>query len=723
MQRGPQPQEEVLDRPEATFGRLYQGLERKSTLKLYFPALLTKKTVRPNDSQGTRNEHIRTYTLRRNLANFSRVPDGYRASYIDARGRTREIIVLSPPDLVAVQMEDGNWHRERRIITEELQPPYSIEWYNEYLRVSGLPAWFLRPGHLAMAFDDAESWQLQVENMPTALFGPLAGYLERQYDQNPARPAWPTSPGPGAYIIEELRDLQPHVARRFPATNIAGIPSDVVVLPSGHIQLRLAGSSPDLPSIHEADVAWQEESEEFDHSRPVASYCIEGTSLAFPAPIVPELPPAASSPPPPPAGPPRNRNAEVNAAFDAGGIVNPSQPISGLGTVEWLSDADQQQALEKGYDTPGAVLEARRNGRFAAGWGVNAGPLIVFWPQRRFRNPATQPEGPGAWRFLTTGIAGSDEELARLSFGGSWGLPAQPSAELIFLLRQAFRQLGAPDATADIELVWIPGDEDDEEVTSRVTDTALAEAAAAEILASGPEQPPATPSPPAPSPSPEILRDPTNGQRGGEHDQTGGTAGTRPVHRSTEHNGVTVVLDRSRCRAGCVEPWKLWIYTAKGWKKWRHAASMDWNDKEKVLALNKFREQTFQRSKLWKNMRDEERADYSTEQRQWVSQFVSPAKGSRLDVPIRRIAQEFNRRFRDQRGEAGIASLLDRLRKEFDKYGGLKERKHRGWLQQEASLARKKGNGKAEEDENEDEDNDGDGEEDGKSEESEGEEE
>lgn len=650
----------------------------------------------------------------------------------DENGHERSFVLLTPPDMVAVRHADGTWTRQfRRDGDVDDPPPYTEDWYQEYLRHSGLPCWFLRPSHIMMLEDDAESRLLGLDNQASSTVVPVPGYLDHMYPFPPAYPI-PNSGHDGAYTLGNVEQRQPHLARRFPATNVEGMESVIVVLPSGHIQLRRDINGLDLPTADAMEIEWMEEFDgsvagSFTPQRMLASYrwetnhpqrethlprAVIGDLNALP---LPRQTPVAS----PPRRVPRDRTDEVEEAREHGGIVNPSRNIWGLGRLTFLDPTyDHQSAVELGFNTPNEVNNARMRGDLPHGFGTNAGPFVVFWPDRRFRNPIEQPQGHGTWRFLTEGGEDSDEGLAAINFGGSRDLPDHPTAEQIYRLRELFVSEGREDLTAEIDLVWIPGDMDpNQPFMTTATQQQLFEM----VVVSSPQ--PATPTPAGPhaldAPTPPsaqstggLQHDPTNGQPGGPHDQTGG----ENANYATRVEGTRrITIDRSRCHVNVVEPHKFWCYGARGWRKWTHAATMNWGDANKVAALNKHREQTHQRGK-WPALRTTAREDYTREQREWVMERVNETQGERPLQQIPDLLREFNRVFGATRSETGMQSLVDRLRKEWHETGGqgLATRRGRGWAQRARSqvlLGRPGQKRKARDDDEESEDGEDDGDE------------
>jgi hypothetical protein len=189
-------------------------------------------------------------------------------------------------------------------------------------------------------------------------------------------------------------------------------------------------------------------------------------------------------------------------------------------------------------------------------------------------------------------------------------------------------------------------------------------------------------SPPAPS----VAADVTNANPGGPLDQTGGP---RAEYATAKVGQGYVTIDRSRAKVREPEPHKLWCYSARGWRRWKRVENtqMNWGDHKMVADLNKHRQQTHQRSGLFSKKRAIPREDYKPEELEFVMDKIKTASGGRPTQPVHEIVAEFNQCFSlgPVRNETGIQSLIDRLRKEYKDYSGLKPRKPRGWSRMEDS--------------------------------------
>jgi hypothetical protein len=188
-----------------------------------------------------------------------------------------------------------------------------------------------------------------------------------------------------------------------------------------------------------------------------------------------------------------NRAVLIQSAPSRHAVVNPMEDIPGRGRLMFLSEADRIAANRRGHTTPHAVSMAHRRGRLAAGTATNSAPIVVFMPDPETLNPI-EPHGPGAWRFLTSAGETSDRGRAASQFGGTRGLPVGPSARHINQLRQLFERNLRPDLTAQIDIVWVPGDEDVEDDIHPVLDVCdYEEEEVPEVRPAVPEVRPAVP--------------------------------------------------------------------------------------------------------------------------------------------------------------------------------------------------------------------------------------
>jgi hypothetical protein len=521
-----------------------------------------------------------------------------------------------------------------------------------------------------MMLDDDEPLHLLRYNAPSRQVAAPSprNYLELRH---PAEPLWPES-GDSTYRLEGLSsDRRANLVRHNPAVGITSFPYNVFVFPQGNVQLRSLDEAHDVPSISAAEVNWVP----YNDGLPVpSSYHQERTGL-HPLSVVNQS---------------SHREALIQSAVNDQAIVNPMEDIPGLGELDFLSQWDRLEAERRGYATAQEVSLARRRGDLAVGTGTNAGPIVVFRPEVSLLNPVEQPQGPGAWRFLTSDGETSNANLADIQFGGTRGLPRHPSARQIRRLGELYIQMGLTNLAAQIDIVWVPGAEDNEVDF----DIALSEVDLPEEQDEGqqrPQTPPSVaiiPGQVSPHHNPAGLPvDRTNngGVRGGVHDQTGGE--WAEYQTMSRHGGRIITIDRSRAWHDHPEPHKLMVYSSRGWRKWGHANDMDWKDELKVAKLNKHREQTHTRAK-WPALRDVKREDYTPEELKYVMDAVKAAGGERPKMDMEKLTVDFHRRFPQRvHTETGLQSLTDRLRKEYEVCGGLKPRKKRGWKQLEESKA------------------------------------
>ena len=591
------------------------------------------------------------------------MPEGFAFSWLASDGHHHSAPLLTPPDFEAVQREDGSWYRVPRMTGDSVPISYSKAWFKEYLRTYGLPAYFLRPRHLSMLLDNQESEHLQVPNTPSPSLAvaPSRDYLQRRYF---ASALWPQA-GTTTYRLESLSEgTRASLVRHHSALLVTKFTYNIFIHPDGHIELRMLDEALDCPTVSENDIHWIRYNE---GAVVPSSYHQESTGLHA-------LSHAHQS---------SSRDALIQAVVNQHAVVNPMEDIPGLGELTFLSEGDRLEAEGRGYASAHEVSMARRRGDLAVGTGTNAGPLVVFRPIAEMLNPRKQPQGPGAWRFLTSTGETSNAGLAAIQFGGSRGLPAYPSARQIRRLGEMFQEAGRTDLTRQIDIVWVPDAEDgeiaidpfledapesEEEQESSPSDVSTQHASAV--------TPPYT--------SDGLVFDPTNnnGVRGGVDDQTGEFAEYQTTLR---HGGRSITIDRSRAWYGHPEPHKLWCYSHRGWRKWVHWHSMDWEDKSKVNALNKHREQTHQRAR-WPSLRAVKRPDYQLKEKKFVMGYIQESKGERSAIPMKKLTDEFHRRFIHRtRNDTGMQSLVDRLRTEYRLHGGLMARKKRGWKQREQS--------------------------------------
>lgn len=605
------------------------------------------------------------FLRRRELAGLLAFPEGYEFEHrLGDDDVGRRVVILTPPNQIAVQNGDGTWTRRLRRSTDP-PPPYTLQWYMDYLRSCNLPGWFLSFIHIGEQTDGSEALWLGRPNMPIIRPQAPANYLDIRYPHEPMYPR-PDIYGTGqAYAYDITGAEQRSLARRFPATNVALADLRIFVLPSGHIQVRHR-SKPQASERLAApgEVQWR-------HRKPTDQLASYEVTL--------------------PNGPQHKlggvlaRSASVTEleqfARERGGLVNPDQQPRGVGEWEWLEDGvDDYRAAALGFNTPEEVHAARQNGLLAQGMGPNAGPLVVFYPNHDFWNPEEQPEGDGHFEYLTTEGDGSARAHAMLDFAGQddhgFANNPAPTAQDIWELRQRYQALIAAghdvdDPTEEHDLVWVPEGANGSPMTS----------------------PPPTGERQVGNdvgqldPHSGLVHDPLNR---GENDQTGqsgrGIYQTRllPADRKgnvfTRDNPKQYTVDRARAHRGIPEDHKGYVLTNEGnWYKWLHFDTIDWDNAGSVEKLNKWREQAANRYG-WPRKRDEDRETYTQQQRQWLfDNHVRPQKDSTSrSIGFDKMTDAFNLFFGASRNKSGIQSVYSRLCDEFKKYGKMKEKRKRG---------------------------------------------
>ena len=148
--------------------------------------------VVPHSASKERREFYQfRFRRRRGIAQYGRFPEGYEFRLALPDGTNNTIILLTPPDLVAVRYPGGIWTRERRVEEQHGPAPYSAAWYQEYLRVNHLPPYFMTLEHLNSQNEAAEAKHLRMGegknriNLDPPRELPVENWLELRY---PARP-------------------------------------------------------------------------------------------------------------------------------------------------------------------------------------------------------------------------------------------------------------------------------------------------------------------------------------------------------------------------------------------------------------------------------------------------------------------------------------------------------------------------------------------------------
>lgn len=604
--------------------------------------------------------------------------------------------------MIAVCGEDGQWERRRRNEAIDGPQPYTLEWYNGYLRKNNLPTWFLMAGHLDILVNPAEAKALGItdaELLPQREIP--SSYLAVRY---PTPPQFPelvgVSPHQGyEYTLSEEEQLR--VARYFPATDVLGANRPVLIMPGGYIVVHHHIASTNSPLLFPAQLSWS------GSAASRASYALKKSDALS---LNDLLTPSAGK---------RSGIAAVKSMY--GGFVDPIGHLAGVGAWEWLEeDVDNQYAQMLGFKTPADLAVAISRGHLRAGRGAYAAPSIVWQPDKRYFNPAQEPNEPGRWEFCTD----ESRAKAREDFGGqdAFGLAQipRPGAADIWQLRQYFKHMmvdsgSAHDPTAEIDLVWILAG-DGETAEAEVVDSKDGMDLAAQAPASTTETPSVAPETDTDAVHPQeadaghgfdkitgLAHEPRNR---GENDQTASDG--RGDYYTRMIKGKKITVDRARAHAvkGDIRPQlhRMWAYTNGGkWQRFPETkGKIDWTDPVSVEKINKWRQQNCKRNN-WGPKRTTTREPYSKEQRAWVFEQIAMAGGGRPACGAAAICADFNEKFGASRQPKAIEALMDRLMKEYKANDGkMKARPDRV-----PGGAKKKGKGKkAVKDQDEDENDD-----------------
>lgn len=271
------------------------------------------------------------------------------------------------------------------------------------------------------------------------------------------------------------------------------------------------------------------------------------------------------------------------------------------------------------------------------------------------------------------------------------------------------------DPTADINLVWIlaaDGEDAEEDVEYNEDSTT-------NVTGIQPSQTPAlgTTGTVAPAePDAGHGHDSTNGLahdplNHGENNQTASDGKAEYQTRMIKDKKITIDRARARPVVGNNPPQthRLWVYTNGGkWSRYPETRTnrVDWTDKKSVEKVSKWRQQSFKRYG-WEPTHRLVRDAYTNEQYDWIFGFIRENNGGRpLQGPIN-LANEFNKKFGENRTVKAMQALTDRLVKEYKENGGkLRDR-------EESGRAKRKSQGKGKGKKGE---GDGDGEEGGEDE-------
>ncbi|KAK4575096.1 hypothetical protein LTR86_000948 [Recurvomyces mirabilis] len=346
-----------------------------------------------------------------------------------------------------------------------------------------------------------------------------------------------------------------------------------------------------------------------------------------------------------------------NDAQAAGNMPNPGEVPWGPGHWEWLEPHDAIVAAEMGYSSQQQVERTRQGGRLPSGPATPAsvGPNTVWVPARDTLNPSRPSTRHGFYAFVAHG----DRALARINLGGqhAYGLGdrADPTAEEVFRVRR--RQQGRMaagedvlDPTDGIDIVWVT------EGTPPAADGSDSEPVFG--IANGQVDK-----------HTELTHEPTNGEVGGEHDQTGAETAH---YQSRVFDGRQITVDRSVARLGEPEPHKRFIVSTKGqFTAWPRYAKMSWDSNLDLENLNKWREMTYQRQG-WPKKREAAYVDYTNPQKKYLFDMLVKADGRRPLGGAAEALRDFNDKFPNaQRSQTSVDAQLARMAEMWRDFGGV----------------------------------------------------
>ncbi|OQO05951.1 hypothetical protein B0A48_10047 [Cryoendolithus antarcticus] len=533
---------------DQTYGDLQEGFKRNNTTSL------------------ERFVELRAhYRRRRWLAALCALPEGASLTYEIHDGSNRRFRLLTPPGMVVVRRQDGICYKIRREETVHGPQPYTTHWYQEYVRRFSLPVYFLSSSHLSMLQDTTEASHLDIVDIDRTW--PTAPERHLALGDRAHTLRFPILPGQNlGRCLPRNSPTDAECSRlgsRFPALLTPG-PNPVVILRSdgyirlsSSVQLADIAHCVDIPHIARSDLVWRATSS----STVPGSFC--------------EEPPAATSAPAQPIaaynGLPKARDmASMHAAqSDArrrGGTVNPQRLVPGAGKYSSLDAYDQQHA-ENPNVTHAEITQQRQGGVL----GHVQGPHQVWYPDLRFVNPGSLPEGAGQSQYVTE----DDEELAHLHLGGVQDniMPDNPTDRR--------RYLGSAGTLAGGEQPNKYG------WTVRKTDARQCE--------------------------------PTNNGPGTHVDQSR-TPGKAKYCLATKA-GQNIVPDRSPPIRGQVKEHLFNIRGVNKWLRFKQADTMDWRNTNHIKKLNDFRTQNFRRE-IYDSTTRPDRESHTSDETKWLTDEV-----------------------------------------------------------------------------------------------------
>lgn len=391
------------------------------------------------------------------------------------------------------------------------------------------------------------------------------------------------------------------------------------------------------------------------------------------------------------------RRVAIAQAQLARDYIDPSHVFNGKGSWHWLIPAiDEPLAASLGISDPLTLTMRRELGTVPPVADPELLPIVRYGPDYSLWNIEHRPSGRG--RFEYTSVIGNDSTRAMAEeFAGGHACftnTPMPTAEQLwnwrmnFLYYQRHGQTGDfIDITHGINIVWVAEDEN--------TPVASREPSPAHGLTNGHASPASSPARDGPNEEIDEYEDESSYDEGSDNDseqdsEHGDDEGNDdqynnahvhdPTNRGANNqtgnpefllyqtriiDGTKITVDRSRAHAGSVEQHKTWIYGTKGWRQWQRHGTLNWNDKDAVEMLNKWREQEYARAG-WPHKRGLVREAYSEAQKDFLFvNFVKPARGGRPTRRAADIVMLFNARFGTQRSVAAITAILERQRKQL----------------------------------------------------------
>ncbi|CZT23721.1 uncharacterized protein RCC_09435 [Ramularia collo-cygni] len=631
-------------------------------------------------------------------AQLKHYPEGFQFAASHPGSTAWNVVLLSPPRLVAVRGHDGVWYRRERSEAVDGPAPYGVEWYRRYQQKSRLPAWLFSQAFFCKEVGKGDSLPGGIDPY----------YLQTSYPEPPQFPRLKRGTTEGSICLGPTEQLR--LTRHFPSTAALEHPREVVVRFHGYITIPDETLHP-LPGLADDEVEW---------------VTVEDDPVANNASYIILLPERAPDVLPPPAArqdisgskqthsdsktssqASKKRSSSTVHQHTAKRILSnsrskmsaPTFPLTALPRADSVvgvkrprsessESVKQEDSSDDGQAQQGVPEDEHISVEEAHNF-LSLEPLAdalkqtveagipsagvkreeIKLDQEAFREmphlhaPATK----GTWYFSNPDIAQAAVDCFADQIGFDTEGIEHPTAAHIFRIRESTQyylnigllQQHLPgnwdyhDPTLDIDLSFV-GDEEDDGV----------EAAASWIINTD-ELPPKACDFGTDQYS-NIKHAPWNN---GTNDQRGLFGQTN--YSTRKINGEIITLDRAvaipnkefQCH-------KSWIHRGR-WQM--YAPDIDWNDKKSLDSLNKWRNQTLERDG-WPLLRQKVRKIYDAEQRTWLFKHIALSDGNTPREGYTELARKFNEHFEltgeDVRGRAGIATLCKRLCQEFKENDG-----------------------------------------------------